>query len=359
MKRFLTLSLVAGMALTMMLMSRPAFSQQQERLQQPIAPADQGDKNNNFYDNVEIYPLPGSGIQVDGEIENPGKVDFSGLTLRSVIVKEAELNDDGSNQFIGAYRYDGYSLFDILQDRILKKANKETFPPIIDLYVIIENDMGEKVYLSWGEIYYPNHLHEILIATRVSRIVPSKTKDLWPLPEKSKLVVANDLVTERNISNPVRITVRSFDRDFVINRNLDPLYVPEFSIVWDRKPVAKVAEMPGDLQQETFHTIFYGRGRGIHSTMPFKGVMVKELLQALAPIPAGYLKTGLVAAAGADGYRAIYSLSEIINRNDQEEVLLVEGQTDDTSGKFRLFPACDFFSDRAVKALSELIILPE
>jgi len=32
------------------------------------------------------------------------------------------------------------------------------------------------------------------------RIVPSKTKELWQLPETSKLVVANDLLTERNIS---------------------------------------------------------------------------------------------------------------------------------------------------------------
>ncbi len=95
------------------------------------------------------------------------------------------MKEDGSNAFIGAYRYDGYSLFDILNDRILKKKNKEEFSPIIDLYVEIENAKGEKVVLSWGEIYYPNFLHNSIIATDVMRIVPSKTKELWPLPSES------------------------------------------------------------------------------------------------------------------------------------------------------------------------------
>ncbi len=296
---------------------------------------------------------------MEGEIDNPGEVDLERLPVRTLIVKEAVLNDDGSNQFTGAYRYDGYSLFDILQDRVLKKANREEFPPIIDLYVIIENDQGERVCLSWGEIYYPNHLHEILIAKQVGRIVPSKTKELWPVPEQAKLVIANDLVTERNITNPVRIIVRSFPGKYVISKGMDPLFSPEFSIISEGASPTRITGMPDDIGKQTFHTIFYGRGRGIHSTTPFHGIMLKELLHTREIIPAGYLRTGLIVAAGADGYRAVFSLSEIINRNDQEEILLVEGETDDASGKFRLFPACDFFSDRAVKALSEIRFIHE
>jgi len=135
---------------------------------------------------------------------------------------------------------------------------------------------------------------------------------------------------------------------------MDPLFTPEFSIVSDHTEPVRIAVMPDEIGKETFHTIFYGRGRGIHSTTPFHGPMLKDLLHTRGIVPAGYLRTGLIVAAGADGYRAVFSLSEIINRNDQEEILLVEGKTDDASGKFRLFPACDFFSDRAVKALSEI-----
>jgi len=175
-----------------------------------VIPAiDAGDLNNNFYDNTETYKLSGGEIEVAGEVENPGKVDLSKLLKNSVIVKETLLKEDGSDAFTGAYRYDGYSLFDILCDRIVRKKNAAEFKPIIDLYVEIENSEGDKVILSWGEIYYPNSLHKCIIATDVARIVPSKSKDLWPLPTERKLVVGNDLITERNISNPVKITVRS------------------------------------------------------------------------------------------------------------------------------------------------------
>ena len=71
-------------------------------------------------------------------------------------------------------------LFDILNEEYIKKANSEEFNPIIDLYIEVESKTGEKVVFSWGEIYYPNNLHKIIIAGSVSRIVPSKTKELWP-----------------------------------------------------------------------------------------------------------------------------------------------------------------------------------
>ena len=145
---------------------------------------------NNFYDNTATFDLPVMELTVEGEIANPGMVNFSSLPLHSVIVKETLLDSAGGDRFTGAFRYDGYSLFDILEMRIIRKANAEEFNSIIDLYIEIENETGEKVVFSWGEIYYPTNLHKILIAGSVSRIVPSKTKELWNLPESSKIVAA-------------------------------------------------------------------------------------------------------------------------------------------------------------------------
>jgi hypothetical protein len=59
---------------------------------------------------------------------------------------------------------------------------------------------------------------------------------------------------------------------------------------------------------------------------------------------------------GKDGYRSVFSYSEIVNRNDQSEILLVPCKEEKDGGKFRIFPSCDFFSDRAVKAVSEIHI---
>ena len=315
---------------------------------------DTSDMTNNFYDNVETYQLPVKELFVDGEIANPGKVDFSGLPLHSVIVKEALLDSVGGDRFTGAYRYDGYSLFDILDKRILKKANISEFKPIIDLYVEIENDKGEKVVFSWGEIYYPNNLHKILIVSGVSRIVPSKTKELWPLPVENKIVAASDLVTERNITSPVKITVKSYPHSFVVNQGIEPLYSPRIDVLNSGRHVEKIEKLPANHALETFNTIFYGRGKGIHSTTPFSGVLLRDLLIRDYPVTSENLKRGLVCIAGKDGYRCALSYSELFNRNDQQEFMVIKTKVNEDGGLFRIFSAADFFSDRAIKSVSEI-----
>ncbi|MEE4196768.1 MAG: hypothetical protein V2I54_03925 [Bacteroidales bacterium] len=315
--------------------------------------ADTVDATNDFYDNAETHELAIQPIQVEGEIDNPGTVDFSKLPVRSVIVKETLLSGDG-DQFVGAYRYDGYALYDILNQVKLNKKNKDEFNPIIDLYVQVENEQGEKVNISWGELYYPNHLQEIIIATRVMRIVPSKTNDLWPLPQKSKLIVSTDLITERNISNPVKITVKSYPKSFPTVKGLKPLFSPKIDIFNENKLVETITENPEDLNIEEFHTIFYGRGRGIHSTQPFTGVMLKEVLGKHVKMNRKNIREGIFLVTAKDGYRGVFTFSEVMNRNDQSEILLVCQPEVKDDGIFRLFPACDFFSDRAIKGITEI-----
>jgi hypothetical protein len=312
------------------------------------------DMTNNFYDNSETYPLAMKELTIEGEISNPGKVNFESLPIRSVIVKEALLESAGSDRFVGAYRYDGYSLFDILNDRIPDKANNSEFGLIIDLFVEVENDKGEKVVFSWGEIYYPNNLHRILISSSVSRIVPSKTGDLWPLPRKSRLVAANDLVTERNIASPVKITISSYPLSFRVDRDMPVMFSPGFRIFKGIKQVGMIKTVSPELQSQTFNTIFYGRGRGIHSTMPFTGVLLKEVLLPWYPFTRDNLKTGIICLTGIDGYRCAFSYSEIFNRNDQQELLLIKSEEGEDGGMYRVFAAGDYFSDRAVKSLSEV-----
>jgi len=320
----------------------------------PIQIVDSTDSTNNFYDNVETYSLPLNNLSVEGEISNPGIIDLNKLTKRSVIVKEALRNETGGNKFVGAFRYDGYSLMDILDNIKIRKTNAEEFQSVIDLYVEIENSFGEKVILSWGEIYYPNNLHRIIIASNVARIVPSKTKDLWTLPGTGKLICGNDLVTERNIKAPTKITVRSYPKSFKTVRGMSPMYSDGFSVFMSNKVSEKVTEFESGLNLNTYNTIFYGRGRGIHSTTPFTGVFLKSMIGKYIPSTKENLMTGLLCFVGKDGYRMTVSFSELFNRNDQQEFLLVKTAPDEDGGLFRLFPACDFFSDRAIKSLSEV-----
>jgi hypothetical protein len=315
---------------------------------------DTSDVTNNFYDNSETFKLPVKDLIIEGEIANPGKVDFSVLPLHSVIVKEALLDSTGNDRFTGAFRYDGYSLFDILDKRIVKKTNIEEFSSVIDLYIEIENDKGEKVVFSWGEIYYPDNLHKIIIASSVSRIVPSRTKELWQLPETSRIVAASDLVTERNISNPVRITVKSYPKSFKVTKGLTPMYSDKIQIYNGNELVGNISLVPEGINNVTYNTIFYGRGKGIHSTSPFTGMMLKDLLAGYYPVSRKNLRTGILCITGVDGYRSVLSYSEVLNRNDQQEFLLIKTELGEDGGLFRMFAACDFFSDRAIKSVSEI-----
>ena len=314
---------------------------------------DTADLTNDFYDNEPVHDLFTGEIEVNGEVRNPGKVELGSLPLRSVIVKETLFSGD-SSRFTGAYRYDGYSLYDILNHFIPDKVNKEEFPPIIDLYIEIENKAGEKAVFSWGEIYYPVYRHQIILATKVSEIVPSKTKDHWPVPEVCRIVAAPDLITERNISEPTTIRVKSLNRSFAVDR--DKKYSEAVSFFVKDSLVASFSSIPNNYQSITYPTIFYGRGRGIHSVTPFSGIMLRDILKQYVPVDQYALRHSLVIVKGVDGYRSAFTLSEIINRNDQSEAILVNLGEGAEGGRFRLFTSADFFSDRAVFALQAIYI---
>ncbi|PLW93279.1 MAG: hypothetical protein C0591_15040 [Marinilabiliales bacterium] len=311
---------------------------------------DTNDATNDFYDNEATHLLPLEKIIVDGETKGQIEIDLTSLPLHSVIVKETAWTAD-SNKFIGAYRYDGPSLYDILNTVPLIKKNAEQFNPIIDAFVEISNDAGEKVIFSWGEIFYPIHRHEIIIGTRVMQIVPSKTKEYWPLPEEPRLIAAADLLTERNISNPSRITIKSLDQYFEVNREINPMFSESMGIYDnDEQEISRISDMPED-NEISYPNIFYGRGRGIHAVTPFNGVLLKNQLASFFPLSREALKTGMFTISSVDGYRAAFTYSEVMNRNDQSEVLLIDqGETD--GGRFIIYPSADFFSDRAVKSIN-------
>jgi hypothetical protein len=327
--------------------SQPIFQQENQDNSTKSYPT------NNFFDNSETTDLTPVSIEIAGEVSNPGKADLSQLNYHSVIVKETVLNDDGSEIFIGAYRYDGYALSEIIDPFILNKSNAEEFPPLIDLFVEIENDKGEKVVLSWGEIYYANHLHEIIIAKRVMRIVPEKTKDMWPLPIENKLIIGSDLITERNINNPSKITIKTYPKEMVIEKGKYPLTssTVEFSI--EGVNVETFTELPKNHPTTWLHTIFYGKGRGLHSTKPFQGMNCKDYFLNTIPLSKEAIQKGIFVFGAEDGYRVVFTYSEICNRNDQQYSILMY-QNNSDKGNFRIFPSCDFFSDRAVKGITNI-----
>ena len=312
-------------------------------------------ENNDFYDNTPARDLAGPRrIEVAGEIANPGPVELASLPIRSQIVRETRVAD-GENRFLGSYRYDGFSLFDILKERYVKKNNREEFKSVIDLMVLVENRQGERVVFSWGEIFYPTNLHRIMVATRVAPIIPTLTKEEWPLPEETRLIVAGDLATVRDIPAPSRITVFSSPLSFKRSIAPNALYSPAMS-VFDAagKKKQTIESLPETLPLLDYSTVFYGRGKGFHGIQNFHGRPLREILRPLFPTSESNLKRGYFIIAALDGYRITVSYGELFNRNDFVEFLIVDRGLNADGGRFALFPAPDFFSDRAVKSIGDI-----
>jgi len=312
--------------------------------------------NNVFNDSPTVPLKHPTTIIVGGEVERETVVTLAGLPLRSVAVKETVLEGEKS-VFRGAYRYDGYAVADILDRVVIKKKNAAEYPRKIDLYVEISNDAGEKARFSWSEVFYPNQPHRILLATAVSRFVPQLTKELWPLPEESKLISGTDRLTARGVRNPTRITVKSFDLELSVPSDATAgaeKAAAKMQLRIDGAVVAEYLRLPEQIAALTYPSTLYGQGKGFLGARDLTGVPMSSFLAGRVPVTNESLGEGLVAVIAADGYRAVFSLSELINRNDRQEALLIENEGDGVEAGFSIFPSGDFFFDRAVSRIASL-----
>jgi len=320
-------------------------------------------QTNDLFHQSPTYPLKhAQTVLVTGEVEKDTTVTLAGLPLRSVAVKETILDGD-KPVFRGAYRYDGYSLTDILDQVEVKKKNAKEYPRKIDLYIEVSNDDGEKAVFAWGEIFYPSNMHRILIATAVSRFVPSLTKDLWPLPESSMLVAGTDFLTVRGVRNPTKIMVKSFDmgKDKLGESAMKADSIKsEMRLRVNGALVGEFGSLPNIIERLTCRTTLYGQGKGYLGSPTITGVPLSAFLAGKIPFSSEALREGLAAFIAFDGYRAVFSLSELVNRNDFRDILLIEGKGSRSSASFSLFPAGDFFTDRSVNEIKEIDLrIPE
>ena len=316
---------------------------------------------NSLYHCTEETSLKVGELLVEGEVENPGKVSLESFYKREVFCKEAKYDNTGEVVFVGAYRYSGYSLFDLLNGFILKKKNKDTFRPEIDVYIIIENDRGEKVTFSWAEIFFTNIPHQVIIATESAPIEPHRLEVDYPTGLLWKVVSANDLVNGRVLENPVRITVKTFDKkEYTINRELRNSFSPHVDVVVNNQLVKTIEPNNQSAPQVEYKSVFYGMGMGYHPIPVFKGIELQTLIeQKIVEDVTRWMASGLVCFAGIDGYRVIYSYSELFNRVDQVKPILATPDHADKSGYYRIYHPGSFYADMSAKSLAEIYFFLE
>ncbi len=271
-------------------------------------------EGNSMYHQSDAVALNTGSIEVLGELKDPGQARLRRQFKREVFIREAR-NENGQPEFTGAYRYRGYSLFDLLHPFEYEKKNAAEFPPGTDLYIIVENDQGETAAFSWSEIFHTTKPHQVLIAMEMAPIEPYRAEVDYPTDEVWKLVSAGDLLAERHLTNPVRIHVHSFDeKTYPIDRDMDPAFSGRVLVELAGDPVVEIRkDQAEDHPSKTYHTAFYGMGMGYRSKPVFNGPYLHDFLEGHIDLTDPcLLRNGLVCVAGIDGYRAVFSFSQLV-----------------------------------------------
>jgi hypothetical protein len=305
---------------------------------------------NSLFDVSEIKTLAPKGILIQGEVQAPGPVDLSSLPIRSVAIKEMGV-ENGKRVFKGAFFVNGYALCDILNSKTFKKAPENTFSSPVDLYAVVENEKGDKAAFSWGEIYYRNSF-DILITRTVQPIYPARAKASYALPEAPRLICAGDLLNVRFISNPTKITVKSYHGSMPKEKPKD-IYSPELKIV-SKAGTFTVGDVGSSVEKRTYSDVGYGHGMGFKGNENVSGYLLKDLIAANLTATPEMLREWIAVGSAKDGYRVVLSLSEIMNRSDNQDFLLLDKKNSPGGGRYTLYPAGDFFADRDVKAIEKL-----
>ncbi|HBZ25514.1 MAG TPA: tungstate ABC transporter substrate-binding protein WtpA [Rikenellaceae bacterium] len=311
---------------------------------------------NNYYNRESPHPLEfGEDILVTGEVEKDVRVNLEKLPWRSVAVKESRMEGD-SLVFEGAFRYDGYALSDILSIVKVDKWKKEEFYPPVDLYVEVWNDKGEFAVFSWGELFYSADPYNVIIAKNVTRVIPGKTKELWKLPKSAKIVSGGDRYSVRNISDPVKIVIKSLRGNFKVDREPEIFTSTALEVNDGTQPVLTFPNLPAHLPVVEKRTLFYGQSMGYKGEKIYRGVSIEQLIGESLPLNKTSLRGGIVCIEATDGYRASFSLSELMNRADFKEPLVMYGGDEKGRDGFSLFCPGDMFADRAIKSINKITL---
>jgi hypothetical protein len=94
--------------------------------------------------------------------------------------------------------------------------------------------------------------------------------------------------------------------------------------------------------------VFFGMHKGLRGINNYTGVPLAEILRQKLNFTNNDLARGMIAIGAKDAYRVVFSLSEILNRTDMAEVILLD-EPDNEDGRFIVHPGIDFFGDRHLK----------
>jgi len=286
------------------------------------------------------------------------------FTIEGVVFGEPEIKPFPDNALnlirlkeksIEAYKanlYKGISLANLLEGVEFKGH-------IANLYAII---IGEKdtVVASLSEIMYPWNFSEVIYATEREIIVPAGLKDkIRPKRDKiARIIFAEDNYPVRIVDNPAKLVVkRGIPR--TEKKDNSNMYAPYITLKYGEKNWKITEKILRALRKVDIERVIYGYHRGFHGKCIYSGVPMRDIINKFR-INVKHPQRTVIHVKAPDGYTVVFSWYELVN-SKKSDLYIIADKVDGNpllrgEGKFRLIAHGDFFADRSVRSVEEIII---
>lgn len=329
-----------------------------------------------------------------GAFAKPGVLDvhtLKGLPKYRRLLKIATA--DG--QYRCSMEVEGYALRDVLERRVLKKQ-EDGFNRPLDLYVTVKGRQGEQALFSHGETFLsadegpllvekarlllPTH-HDpmagkndptVLLNGAGRQAVSLKAcaschegpkPPALSLPKGWLLVAPQDAFGGRFVEDVTEIALLQVGTSVKDARatSRDARVEAPAVIGPDGQGFPLGIERFQLLPRSGAQDATFGLGRGFHGLKTWEGAPLEALLRPLLPPGTDPRKTYVVVTS-EDGYRAVYSGSEVFAAAPGKGVLLVDRKDGKPLGKgegrYSTLARTDFYLDRDVRMVKEIRLEP-
>ena len=304
-------------------------------------------------------------LTIDGLVKK--KYHFSGDALNALAttrIRTREISPAGD--FMGAYIHVGIPVFNILEGIAPQKPKDASFDQPLDILVTFHSHSGKKACFSFNELIMTGDCQPVILAFSRQPVMPTneKVRDTYAgnrfIDELTglRLICPKEPDTSRYLDNVVRISY-------------DPIPVDERALPPRRKKVVCHSasltcmdgsrQWPGELAsiQRAANNgwLRIGHGHGYDEIASAEGIDLRGFITKNFD---GAGPDDFFLFVACDGYRALFSGREIFATPDGRAMMIV----DRLNGKalaegLMLAPTADYFSDRAMWGLAQVVRIPE
>ena len=296
-------------------------------------------------------------LSITGAVIHPLNLTMEDIGRYQTI--ETQLNEvtkDGT--FKGTFNYRGVPLQTLLELAGIQKEDID-FPKLVDLAILVRNQEGSQVVLSWGEVFYRNPA-DIIIGLKADPIIPHKKKyshsdQLNRLVGFPKLVIVNDFYTDRCLEGITSIEVVDLYLKIAGEKSAR-LSSSEFIITGEIEKSVVINDLSPYPRKE-MHLKVVGEGRGYHGIKKYGGASLQRILDKKGM---NFDLNTVFIISAPDGYRSLLSYGEIFMSSCGEQIMISDRINDKAvkkGGKFTLVLPGDLMADRGVQAVQKIKVL--